>query len=110
MAPAPTVLSLKQQFISTQTRLLSQSLSPSRSWRNANEAAEHALSERVIDDALFRLNHALHQHAWCTYPPQATRHVAEQIDQLYWSAGERTADHVSEVAAEGVSMSLDLGN
>lgn len=98
--PAPTILTLKQNFISTQTRLLSQPLQPSRAWRRANEAAadddeEAAVSERAVDDALFRLNHTLQQHSRRVYATQATRQVAEQVDRLYLSAGERhsaTAD------------------
>ena len=42
-----------------------------------------------MDDALYRLNHALQQHARRVYAPQATRHVAEQIEALYLEAGER---------------------
>lgn len=95
--PAPTILTLKQNFISTQTRLLSQPLQPSRAWRRANEAAAAndedaaAVSERAVDDALFRLNHTLQQHSRRVYATQATRQVAEQVDKLYLSAGERHA-------------------
>ncbi|KAJ0119364.1 kinetochore protein [Diaporthe amygdali] len=98
MAPtAPTILTLKQNFLTTQTRLLSQPLQPSRAWRRANEAAANdddaaAVSERAVDDALFRLNHTLQQHSRRVYVPQATRQIAEQIDKLYLSAGERRAD------------------
>lgn len=93
--PAPTILTLKQNFITTQTRLLSQPLQPSRAWRRANdEAAANdegaaAVSERAVDDALFRLNHTLQQHSRRVYVPQATRQIAEQVDKLYLSAGER---------------------
>ncbi|KUI61365.1 Kinetochore protein fta4 [Cytospora mali] len=92
--PAPTIPTLKQNFLTTQTRLLSQPLQPSRTWRRANDSAEDAtrVPERAVDDALFRLNHTLQQHARRVYAPQATRHVAEQIDRLYLSVGERGAD------------------
>lgn len=95
--PAPTILTLKQNFITTQTRLLSQPLQPSRAWRRANEAAANndedsvAVSERAVDDALFRLNHALQQHSRRVYVAQATRQIAEQVDKLYLSFGERHA-------------------
>lgn len=92
--PAPTILTLKQNFITTQTRLLSQPLQPSRAWRRANEAAANdedsaAVSERAVDDALFRLNHTLQQHSRRVYVAQATRQIAEQVDKLYLSFGER---------------------
>lgn len=101
--PAPTILTLKQNFITTQTRLLSQPLQPSRAWRRANEAAAAndedaaAVSERAVDDALFRLNHTLQQHSRRVYATQATRQVAEQVDKLYMSAGER---HAAAAAAD----------
>lgn len=92
--PAPTILTLKQNFITTQTRLLSQPLQPSRAWRRSNEAAANdedsaAVSERAVDDALFRLNHTLQQHSRRVYVAQATRQIAEQVDKLYLSFGER---------------------
>lgn len=92
--PAPSILDLKQDFLTAQTRLLSQPLQPSRAWRRANEAAGEdenyrRVSEKAVDDALFRLNQTLQQHAKRVYPPQATRQVTEQIDALYLAATER---------------------
>ncbi len=95
MAP-PTVLALKTSFLSAQTRLLAQPLAPSRSWRSANAEAEDGISEKALDDALFRLNHLLQQHSRRVHAPQATRHVAEQIDRLYWDAAERSVEQDSE--------------
>lgn len=94
--PTPSILTLKQNFLTAQTRLLSQPLQPSRAWRRSNEAAEddennQRVSEKAVDDALFRLNQTLQQHSKRVYPPQATRHIAEQIDQLYLATGERRA-------------------
>lgn len=96
--PTPTILALKQNFLTTQTRLLSQPVQPSRTWRRGNDAAadkknghdenDQKLSEKALDDALYRLNHTLQQHARRVYAPQATRHVAEQIDRLYLSVGD----------------------
>ncbi|KAG8169227.1 hypothetical protein KVR01_001976 [Diaporthe batatas] len=91
--PAPTILTLKQNFITTQTRLLSQPLQPSRAWRRGNEAAANderaaALTDKAVDDALFRLNHTLQQHSRRVHVPQATRQIAEQVDRLYLSAGD----------------------
>lgn len=104
MAPqTPTVLALKQDFITAQTRLLSQPVQPSRAWRRGNEAAEdnendRKLSEKAVDDALFRLNHTLQQHNKRVYPPQATRLIAEQIDQLYLTVGDRRSAEDEEAA------------
>jgi hypothetical protein len=119
MAPTPpTVLSVKQSFLTTQTRLLSQPLAPSRTWRsnNNNNNNENALPEKALDDALFKLNHRLQQHARRVYAPQATRHVAEQIDQLYWNAAEAATsirpddgEVEEDEAVEALNMGADLG-
>ncbi|KAJ9141786.1 hypothetical protein NKR23_g7740 [Pleurostoma richardsiae] len=116
MATPPTILTIKHSFLTTQTRLLSQPIpGPSRAWRASNRAAaadedeqdenaaaaphRRALPEKAVDDAIARLNQRLAQHARRAYAPQATRHVAEQIDQLYWSAGERR--HRAQASGEG---------
>lgn len=111
MAP-PTIISLKQAFLTTQTRLLSQPLAPSRAWlaANTNADAGDAIPERVLEDALVRANQALLQHERRVHPPQATHHVAEQIDQLYWNAGERDAVDGAPDGEDGfLSESADLG-
>ncbi|KAK0638783.1 kinetochore Sim4 complex subunit Fta4 [Cercophora newfieldiana] len=113
MAPTPpTVICLKQDFLTSQTRLLSQPLTPSRAWRTANTAAADSLPEKAIDDALFKLNHQIAQHSRRVFAPQATRHVAEQIDQLYWdSAVAATGDDEDEGGVEeGVREGADLAD
>ncbi|KAI1770650.1 kinetochore Sim4 complex subunit Fta4 [Hypoxylon cercidicola] len=89
MAP-PTILAHKSSFLTAQTLQLSQTLAPSAAWRESNSrAAEGALSDRVVDEALYRANHTLQQHARRVYAPQASRHVAEQIEALYLEAAEK---------------------
>jgi hypothetical protein len=91
MAP-PSVIAIKQSFVSSQTRLLAQPLAPSRAWRATNPAGDDGIPERALDEALVRVNQALLQHERRVHPLQATRHVAEQIDQLYWNTGKRAVD------------------
>ncbi|PHH49408.1 hypothetical protein CFIMG_006324RA [Ceratocystis fimbriata CBS 114723] len=91
MAP-PTILALKQAFITTQTGLLANDLVPSPAWLEAQATVDDPLPARAVDDALFRLSHTLTQHSRRVHAPQATRHVAEQLDRLYWQATERGAD------------------
>ncbi|KAI0813436.1 kinetochore Sim4 complex subunit Fta4 [Xylaria sp. FL0064] len=88
MAP-PTIIAHKSAFLATQTLHLSQTLAPSAAWRASNESAEDGLSARAVDDALYRLNHTLTQHARRVYAPQASRHVAEQIEGLFYEEAER---------------------
>ncbi|ROW08202.1 hypothetical protein VPNG_06952 [Cytospora leucostoma] len=103
--PAPTIPTLKQNFLTAQTRLLSQPLQPSRAWRRANDSAGGdggAVTEKAVDDALLRLNHTIQQHARRVYAPQATRHVAEQIDALYLSTTTTTTRSGAGAGGEGV--------
>jgi hypothetical protein len=118
MAPTsapPTVVSLKQDFLSAQTRQLSQPLSPSRAWLAANdEDNEQGIPDKAIEDALFKLNQQLQQHSRRVYAPQATRHVAEQIDQLYWNSALAANDDDSNnqdglATLEGLTIGADLG-
>ncbi|KAI0470723.1 kinetochore complex Fta4 of Sim4 subunit, or CENP-50-domain-containing protein [Xylariaceae sp. FL0804] len=92
MAP-PTILAHKASFLTAQTLRLSQPLAPSTTWASSSpstsDAAPSLLPPRAVDDAVVRLNHALRRHARQAYAPQASRHVAEQIEQLFLEAGER---------------------
>ncbi|ESZ91888.1 hypothetical protein SBOR_7718 [Sclerotinia borealis F-4128] len=85
----PTIIDLKSSFLRAQILALSQPLRPSQDWQASIPEEENTLRQRAIDEALFKLNTILKQHNKISYPPQAQRHVAEQIDQLYWAAGER---------------------
>lgn len=84
-----TIIDLKSSFLRAQIFALSQPLQPSREWQDSVSEEDNTLRQRAIDEALFKLNTILKQHNKISYPPQAQRHVAEQIDQLYWAAGER---------------------
>ncbi|KAI0880646.1 kinetochore Sim4 complex subunit Fta4 [Annulohypoxylon maeteangense] len=89
MAP-PTILAHKSSFLTAQTLQLSQSLTPSATWRASNsQVAEGGLPDRLVDEVLYRANHVLLQHARRVYAPQASRHVAEQIEALYLEAAEK---------------------
>ncbi|TGO29671.1 hypothetical protein BPAE_0012g00250 [Botrytis paeoniae] len=85
----PTIIDLKSSFLRAQIFALSQPFQPSQEWQDSISEEENTLRQRAIDEALFKLNTILKQHNKISYPPQAQRHVAEQIDQLYWAAGER---------------------
>ncbi|KAI1736990.1 kinetochore Sim4 complex subunit Fta4 [Xylaria scruposa] len=85
----PTIIAHKSTFLATQTLHLSQALAPSPTWHAANERAEDGLPARVVDDALYRLNHALTQHSRRVYAPQASRLVAEQIEGLFYAETQR---------------------
>ncbi|KAK1754676.1 putative kinetochore protein, partial [Echria macrotheca] len=105
----PTIISLKHAFLTAQTLTLAQPLSPSRAWQKTNDAADNGLPEKAVADALVRLNHVLSQHCKRAYAPQATRHVAEQVDGLYWQALVR-ADQDEDEDGEGVDVGVDLAD
>ncbi|KAL2887903.1 Kinetochore protein fta4 [Ceratocystis lukuohia] len=111
MAP-PTILALKQAFITTQTGLLANDLVPSPAWLEAQATVDDPLPARAVDDALFRLSHTLTQHSRRVHAPQATRHVAEQLDRLYWQATERGADvnTADGDMSNGVGRHVDIKN
>ncbi|KAK3945954.1 putative kinetochore protein [Diplogelasinospora grovesii] len=111
MAP-PTVVQLKHDFLTSQTRILSQPLTPTRPWSNSNTSPESGdgLPEKAVEDALFKLNHRLQQHTRRVYPPQATRHVAEQIDALYRGSTSTTTADTDPLGDGRPSTSADLVN
>ncbi|KAI1350960.1 kinetochore Sim4 complex subunit Fta4 [Xylaria sp. FL0043] len=110
MAP-PTIIAHKSAFLATQTLHLSQTLAPSASWRASNERAEDGggLSARAVDDALYRLNHTLTQHARRVYAPQASRHVAEQIEGLFYEEAERALRGDDDVENNDGDMGMGMG-
>ncbi|KAF7537174.1 hypothetical protein G7Z17_g12907 [Cylindrodendrum hubeiense] len=106
---APTIPSLKQSFLTTQTTLLAQPLAPSRSWQAANDASDEPLPERAVDDALFALNHSIQQHCHRLYAPQANRNIAEQINKTYTEDAQRRLGPGFDDAGEGaLGREMDL--
>jgi hypothetical protein len=101
---APTIIDLKLRFLNSQILALSNPLSPSSTFLTSNSSAEeNALRQKSIDDALHKLNGLLKKHNRLAYGPQAKRHVAEQVDRLYWVAGDRDVhDDGEEWAEKGI--------
>lgn len=106
-ASAPTIPSLKQSFLVNQTTLLAQPLAPSRTWQAANDASSEAIPERVLQEALLNLNHTIQQHCRRVYAPQATRNIAEQIDDIYSKDAARRMGGVADVEGS-IGRELDL--
>jgi Kinetochore complex Fta4 of Sim4 subunit, or CENP-50 len=97
---APTIIDLKTRFLRAQILALSQPLRPSHSFQPSTSDEENALRQKSIDEALNKLNGLLKKHNKLSYGPQAQRHVAEQVDRLYWGAGERGVNVFGEEWAE----------
>jgi len=106
MADPPTIIAKKLSFLTQQTRLLTTpDPLPSRAWNRSNASSDSPLPQRAVDDALAKLTQVLKQHARRVYPPQAARHVAEQIERLYWEDTERKAEGIG---GDGIGREVDL--
>lgn len=80
-----TLLTSKTAFLTHQARLLSQPLTPSAEWSTfAPPTTLPPLPPSQIATALSHLNDKLKRHAKTVYSAPSQRHVAEQIDALYW--------------------------
>ena len=97
---APTIIDLKSRFLRAQILALSQPFQPSASFQSSISDTENTLRQKSIDEALHKLNGLLKKHNKLSYGPQAQRHVAEQVDRLYWGAGERGVNVFGEEWAE----------
>ncbi|MCJ1281339.1 hypothetical protein MMC26_000658 [Xylographa opegraphella] len=86
MATIPT---LKQSVLDTQTRLLSTPLSPSPTSLSppGPSPLPAPLPAPLIHDIVRQVNALIRKHNLHVSPAPALRHVAEQIDALYWAAG-----------------------
>lgn len=100
----PTIIARKQAFLAAQTNLLSQPLTISATWARANDASNQPIHQRLLDDAMFRLNHKIQQHSTRVYAPLASRNVAEQIGSVYM----RDVDKRREDAESGIGKEVDL--
>ncbi|SPN99505.1 uncharacterized protein DNG_02357 [Cephalotrichum gorgonifer] len=104
--PPPTIVSKKLSFLTAQTRILTTpDPLPTRAWTRANASSESPVPQRAVDDALSKLAQVTRQHARRVYAPQAARHVAEQVEGLYWEDAERTTEGVG---GDGIGREVDL--
>lgn len=101
--PAPTVIDLKLAFLRSQIQALT---APVRMPQSYRPSADQSIRQKAIDDALYQLNAKIQEHSKLVYSSLAQRHVAEQIDALYWMAGERDVN--GNLEAERLEMGTDL--
>ncbi|RDA84377.1 hypothetical protein CP532_2597 [Ophiocordyceps camponoti-leonardi (nom. inval.)] len=106
--PPPTVSSLKFDFLSSQISVLTRPLWPTRSWRAVNEAADQPLPTQIVDDTSMIVALLLQQEGKRVYSSQASRHVADQISDVYAREAERRVAAEGEIDALAVGKELDL--
>jgi hypothetical protein len=103
---APTIIDLKLSFLRAQILALSSPLRIPETYRPLSDEPSQALRQRSIDAALFQLNSRIREHSKLVYSTPAQRHVAEQIDALYWAAGEKD---IQGRGGEALEQGVDLG-
>lgn len=120
MDRSKTVTDAKAAFLRSQIRLLSAVLQPSSQWREFADDTEDNLPDKVVQDAMNKgtlptsrhvresvhihtnanapaVNEKVKQHNRSVYSAPSQRHVAEQVDALYWQA----------VSSDGASAEVD---
>ena len=103
MGNSKTVTDSKATFLRQQVRLLSAILQPSATWRDFGPESEAGdIPSKVIDDVLHKVNEKLKQHNRSVYSVAAQRHLAEQVDTLYWQDVQR-----HEASAESDATVVD---
>ncbi|EON64039.1 hypothetical protein W97_03269 [Coniosporium apollinis CBS 100218] len=106
-ATSNTVVALKTSFLRTQTRILSQPLQPSDRWRDSNHDVG-GFSEANVKEAIREVNRLLRRHSKSAYSSIAIRHIAEQIDKLYWEAGAPDPHADEALSQSGITPDDDL--
>jgi hypothetical protein len=105
METSTTLLNTKSAFLRQQVRLLSQPLAPSASWSTfAPPTTSGPLPPKQISTALTRVNDKLAAHNKNVYSAPSQRHVAEQLDALYWN---QVLEEDGEADAQSLAVSRD---
>jgi hypothetical protein len=108
MDTSTTLLHAKSAFILSQVRLLTSPLSPSTTWSSfAPPTTESPFPAKAIDTAISRLNEKLKKHNKNVYSAPSQRHVAEQLDALYWNQ-VLEEDGEADLDALAISRDADL--
>ncbi|OKL64651.1 hypothetical protein UA08_00794 [Talaromyces atroroseus] len=109
MESSRTILELKTSFIRNQVRILSTAIAPQEGWRGFAPETEDDLSEKVVEEALQKLNAILKQHNRVVYSTQAIQHIVRQIESLYWNSVKSEILNPSQ-GLSGVEIGSDLSN
>jgi len=103
-----TIIDLKLSFLRSQLLILNNSLSPSPRWRDTGPISEQGdLKEKLVQEAVHKLNTLIRHHNRIVYSSQSLRHVAEQIDALFWEAGAPPL-HTEDADPDAVDRDADL--
>lgn len=110
MADQISIADHKAVFIRAQVRSLNTPVKTSSAWRDIapNLDEDHsAFSEKTVQDIVEKVNNKIRSHNRLVFSSQSQRHVAEQIDALFWN--EVTAeDFRATFDATWLSQDVDL--
>ncbi|KAI5820245.1 kinetochore Sim4 complex subunit Fta4, partial [Pyronema omphalodes] len=101
----PSIYAAKTTFLSQQVRSLSNLPRPPPKWRQSLPSEHGDLSDSVLEQVFSKLSLIVRKHHNHVYPSQTLRHVAEQIDQLYWQSDDEPIKEI-EVLKPGVDLTL----
>ncbi|EHY57803.1 hypothetical protein HRR83_005285 [Exophiala dermatitidis] len=91
--PGQSITAIKAAFIRSQVRQLCAPLEASPDWNGSNRVqtakGDHGrpghLSDKAVQDIVAKVNDEIRKHNRMVYSAQSQRHVAEQIETLYWN-------------------------
>ena len=101
----PSTTTHKLNFLNSQTRLLSAPLHSS-----VHSTTQPLLTGPQLASLLTQLNTKLKAHSRATFTSQSNRHVAEQIDNLYWNEVNSTSTRQEGKDAAVVERNADLSH
>ena len=99
-----SIISSKSSFLNAQTRLLSAPLQLSSTYRTTLYASDSALSSKAVSDIVNKVNDKIRAHNRLVFAPQSIRHVAEQIETLYWN---EVREDLRDRSAEGDLVAVE---
>ncbi|KAL2431789.1 hypothetical protein ABEF95_013868 [Exophiala dermatitidis] len=91
--PGQSITAIKAAFIRSQVRQLCAPLEASPDWHGGNRPpttkGDHGrpgnLNDKAVQDIVAKVNDEIRKHNRMVYSAQSQRHVAEQIETLYWN-------------------------
>ena len=102
-----SITSTKSSFLTSQTRLLSAPLQLSAQYRSSLYSSDSALSSKAVSDIVAKTNDRIHAHNRQVFSAQSIRHVAEQIETLYWNEAKEDLRADTDGLGEGGYVAVE---
>ncbi|KAK5048046.1 hypothetical protein LTR84_006236 [Exophiala bonariae] len=103
-----SITATKAAFIRSQLKYLSAPLQPSTAWRDfAPEPGDGQLNDKAIQDIVSKVDDKIKAHHRMIFSTQSQRHIAEQIEALYWNKATAEQDR-AEIDTVAIRREVDL--